>query len=1226
MNPWSGKPGRNFRQGRNSGSNRPAASSKQQHSSRRTNGAWLHKSLRRRELYGVAATKKTLTLSLLNVNGLNEASLADVRSTLTQRKPDLCIILETKRRDEDHGLNIEIEGYGVSEATRSDIAGDRNGGGIAIYTRVSDGLLFHDHDPDILDPDLAFARNEQVWKKVETPNGKTAICAVYLGFQAADDRHGSWNSKLLDLLQAEICVLRRQGFRTVLLGDFNCHVGNQSGVGVVGNHPDINRNGLRFFKFLKDTQCMHVNGSTDLTTGLWTRYGSGNSSVLDFAVVPLDHIGSVKSLFVDDTGSWGGNSDHNWLELVLSDSFVRLQRIHRNQVKKNRWNIASNQNWTGFKTAVDQSLSTLDTTVDVEALAKSVCKILYDAGLQHIGLKKFKGRSMRATALPRVLVEALVLKRRFETNWKTLLSSLSKVPPILRSAEITSSVSAAETLFLDQKRVVERLFMERRTSNKFKILDKCKGFSTDALKCFWSYVNSSVKTSSNIDAVISPEGGSLKCNPQDIRTEVEKHLVKVFKGSTEPFAKAEDTDEHAYSLSACKEDLLSVDHSYTVPPSSGLPPSDGSGSVKTDPLGWINKKFVYDEVVSAVSRLKNSKAVGTDNIPNFYKVLTVLYNKVKDGGKFPADWNRGRVCMVHKRGLREILGNYRPLTVINALSGLYSRILNSRLTQVVEEHLLLGQIQNGFRRGRMGSDNSFVLDSILWKSKISQKKVHLGFVDIQKAYDTVDRDILWKKLAGLGFGGDFLASLKSIYNDDSVVCEVNGLTTRPVYLRRGLRQGCSLSPLLFALYIAEMGKEITMSEEGFMVGRVCVSGLLFADDLVLIARSAAGLLRLLSLVRKHVEWLKMDINTERDKSEVISPEGVEGDAWQVQGGNGEVLLSLKQVIKYKYLGTYTFGSIYKTCAEKLKNCVSKAHKYKGSCIHISSDGPDVVSMVMATWCNVAIPAILHGCEMMPFTEETILEIERTQSQVAKFALGLPSSAASVCAQVDLGMKPFRQVLYESQLKFYIRVLRLPESFWVKQALLDHLSLRWKSPYLDYILKMRTKLGLYELPMMIPKLLRFTSTFFVSLTNTSLSGLSLPWLGQSERLVRQRYTCEGVASTTLAMFRYDAAGIGNKFPRPGTVTRQTFCPLCASVRRNTVAHLALFCPAIETIRSEQTSISSFRNICFLRGCSEDLIFSLLVNGMDSTKALLDRPDFLKRGLELKLLLDSWLARW
>ena len=83
---------------------------------------------------------------------------------------------------------------------------------------------------------------------------------------------------------------------------------------------------------------------------------------------------------------------------------------------------------------------------------------------------------------------------------------------------------------------------------------------------------------------------------------------------------------------------------------------------------------------------------------------------------------------------------------------------------------------------------------------------------------------------------------------------------------------------------------------------------------------------------------------------------------------------------------------------------------------MSREAPDVVDMTLATWCNIAIPAI--GTEMVPFSETTILEIERTQNQVARYALGVPITTAGVCAQIELGLKPFRQVLYEHQLKYF----------------------------------------------------------------------------------------------------------------------------------------------------------------------------------------------------------------
>ena len=172
-----------------------------------------------------------------------------------------------------------------------------------------------------------------------------------------------------------------------------------------------------------------------------------------------------------------------------------------------------------------------------------------------------------------------------------------------------------------------------------------------------------------------------------------------------------------------------------------LPATAKSGNSASDPAGFLNKKISEAEVREILQGLASSKACGHDDLPNeclkeapssFVHMLTVLYNRVKEQGQVPKAWNRGRVVLVHKKGSKSTVGNYRPLTVLTSMSGTFSKLLNRRLSEVVEQHGLLGQVQNGFRKDRSGMDSAFVLNTVIWKTMQKRQKVNLAFLDLQK--------------------------------------------------------------------------------------------------------------------------------------------------------------------------------------------------------------------------------------------------------------------------------------------------------------------------------------------------------------------------------------------------------------------------------------------------------------------------------------------------------------
>ena len=1174
----------------------------------------VNKAVKLRESFGVKDSKKTLRSALLNVDGLDEVSLEDVKSTVSRKKPDVVLLLETKRRLETCDIDANIPGYSLHEARRSDAAGDKEGGGIALYTRLSDGLLFKPHNPDIENIEESFVNNERIWTTVQSQSCKTAVCGVYMGCQYSDDRNGQWNNTMYQVLQREAFSLRSQGYRVIFLGDFNGHVGCVPGQGVPGNKADINANGRRFLDFLSITDSTHINGNRRLTTGLWTRQRGGHSSVIDYAVISREHINTAISLFIDDGGDLGGGSDHNWLLLDVSDTFVQLKRRTAATSKKTRWNIADDQDWSGYKKYCQELVPSLISN-SVDSLAHGISSTIIAALNAEIGVKTSYSRPTPRT-LPRHLVTELEIKRKLEKNWKSLNRTCIDTDP--------DTVAGAEQLFLSQKSKVSNLLNLHRHHRKVNILEQCKGHSRRALKNFWSYVAPNKKQATDLSAVVDPTSGAVKCSVDGIIGVTEKHLISTFQGSYDqippetPAPPTPNIGDHCY--------VQPPENDPAVSPIPFLVNTDSGKSLESNPTGWLNASFNFQEVKTALNSMKNGKARGWDNIPNealknlpdnMLVKITELFNKIKTSGVMPNGWNKGRVTLVHKRGQRELLKNYRPLTVIISLSGLYSRVLNERLTTVAEKYNLLGEIQNGFRKDRSAADNTFVLDTILWKARAAKKKVHLGFVDISKAYDSVNRSILWKKLSSIGIKGEFLASLMSIYKDDSIDCMVNGSLTRPIFLRRGLRQGCSLSPLLFALYISDVGSDINTTELGFQVGNVCVSGLLFADDLLLVARSSAGLQTLLDLVKRRFDILKLTIS--QDKSEIISPENL---TWNLHDRYNNVEMSLKQVSQYKYLGNWTFGSLYKTIVEKQKNCVKIATKYKNCCIFVSKMGPDVVDVVLCTWCNVAIPAILSGCENIPFSETQIEEIERIQSQVAKFALGVQISFPNISCQSELGMKPFRQLLYERQLKFFFRILYQDSSRWSHQAILDHMSGTWSSPYMSYMYSIRSELGVYTASH-IPAFWKMkTSQYFLDKCNAALA--TYDYVDRMTSFMRLKYVCENDLSSVITKFKFDNADLGNKAPRPG-YSRKPFCPLCPTLHKTSCFHILFICSSVSGPRAT-TGIQSFITLLTLKGVSLEDAFKMFVNGLDSDKKPVSVSAYLERARCMTDMRTEWLSRW
>ena len=201
-------------------------------------------------------------------------------------------------------------------------------------------------------------------------------------------------------------------------------------------------------------------------------------------------------------------------------------------------------------------------------------------------------------------------------------------------------------------------------------------------------------------------------------------------------------------------------------------------------------------------------------------------------------------------------------------------------------------------------------------------------------------------------------------------------------------------------------------------------------------------------------------------------------------------------------------------------------------------------------------------------------------------------------------------------------MNLPSDRWVKKVMLDHLNGAWVSPYMKYLASIRLKLGILVTPPSIKSSKALLNTWFLHQTNLELQRLSLPCLTPLSAYKRLGYVCENEGAATIAKFRLNNAGLGNRAPRPGR-QRTTLCSLC----RGTLDefHVAFSCPCMDEFRYNNTDVMSFISLCRTKGIFPQVAFRLYLRGLDWNRNTVITKAFLKRGNTLQRILDEWLRR-
>ena len=273
------------------------------------------------------------------------------------------------------------------------------------------------------------------------------------------------------------------------------------------------------------------------------------------------------------------------------------------------------------------------------------------------------------------------------------------------------------------------------------------------------------------------------------------------------------------------------------------------------------------EVNDLISILNPSKSVGPNSIPikllriiglSISPLLALLVNQSFQSGIFPDKLKIAKVISLFKKGNPELSSNYRPISLLPVFSKIFEKLMYRRLYKFLEIHKVLYSLQFGFQENH-SIDHALVSLTEAIRNTLDNKRLGCGiFIDLQKAFDTVNYRILLSKMEHYGIRRCALEWFKSYLSNRKQYFFVNGSNSNLLPINCGVPQGSVLGPLLFLIYINDLpnaSKKLTIY--------------LFADDTNIYyeSKDLSDLIRIvnkeLSLVKKWLDSNKLSLNIDK---------------------------------------------------------------------------------------------------------------------------------------------------------------------------------------------------------------------------------------------------------------------------------------------------------------------------------------------------------------------------
>jgi len=432
-----------------------------------------------------------------------------------------------------------------------------------------------------------------------------------------------------------------------------------------------------------------------------------------------------------------------------------------------------------------------------------------------------------------------------------------------------------------------------------------------------------------------------------------------------------------------------------------------------------NKDMISEaEIIDIIKELGTNKSIGRLEVSNemfkyatnnsIVTIIANIINKIMKYGVVPLNMNTSIIKPLIKdtKKSHDDTNNIRPISV----SDTFCTIFEKYILRLVSRQHINNLKQFGFKVNSSCQHAIFTLNEIIRSAKRNGKRVFVCAIDASKAFDKVNRVKLWLKLINM-IDHSIVKILMNYYNDSQAFVQ-NELDISAMFATTvGVKQGGSLSPRLFAMYIEDVIKEIELLNAGIKMGKIKIDIILYADDMLNVLTAFGQ--------KNEIKFngSKTSLMIFNKSSEILTTQD------KIQENRIDLKLSgelIKLEKKMKYLGVWLTQNLSSVTHidNRYSQAIAKLTQLEQVGFNTSSIKPHTKSILFKSFIR---PVINYGSDVLLLTSNDLKTIKSLEGNIIKDCIGLFRRIKSTELFLALKIMPSLVTIEKNKLSLFIRL-------------------------------------------------------------------------------------------------------------------------------------------------------------------------------------------------------------